>query len=164
MGFVVMFCLSWVTVSVLLILKPTITRTKLASLYFIVLIVNINVNWIVIEELKWIEVTENGLLYTGYLISRSILTPTLILLFVHLVSRNPIIGNTLVLLLLFAGILSLIASLASPLDITTFIKWNVVYHFVFYFCFLKELLCFSYAFYQSQMIGRVRIYDLMGEI
>ncbi|KUP04006.1 hypothetical protein Q75_16965 [Bacillus coahuilensis p1.1.43] len=131
MGFVVMFCLSWVTVSVLLILKPTITRTKLASLYFIVLIVNINVNWIVIEELKWIEVTENGLLYTGYLISRSILTPTLILLFVHLVSRNPRIGNTLVLLLLFAGILSLIASLASLLDITTFIKWNVVYHFVF---------------------------------
>jgi len=87
MGFVVMFAAAWLAVFVLYSMNKSLSVLENAFVFLIVLTLGINISWIVAEEFKLIALTKNGLLYSGFIIFRSVVVPLLLVIAMNVIFK-----------------------------------------------------------------------------
>lgn len=75
MGFVVLFAMAWLTIFTFYAMDKSLSIAENAFVYLVILTIDINISWIIEEELKLVELTKNGLSYAGYILCRSIVVP-----------------------------------------------------------------------------------------
>ncbi|HET6872601.1 MAG TPA: hypothetical protein VFH42_06380, partial [Sporolactobacillaceae bacterium] len=112
-------------------------------------VININYSWIIIEELKRVTLTTNGLNYTAYLLHRSIITPMLATILVNLMWRKKDVAKSIMyfgVILAFSFGLSL---LSHYYRITLYTKWDFRYDLLYFF------VLYLIAYYALKLFKRV---------
>lgn len=134
MEFVIFFFITWLAVFIYGLMQKELTVVESTFVFLIILVVSINFSWIVIEELKLIKLTEKGLPYTAFLLSRSIIIPILILIQLNFLVKSE--SYLIKSVTLFSSVLALvgISFISSSLNITEFTKWNLGYEAIYYLC------------------------------
>ncbi len=127
MGFVVMFVAAWLAVFIFYCMHERLSILENAFAFLVVLTLGINASWIVAEELKLVELTKDGLLYTGFILFRTVVLP-----FVVVIALNAMIlaeRATVALFAAAAAVASLVALNGAALhyDIVRYEKWNLGY-------------------------------------
>lgn len=125
MGFVVMFVMAWLTVFIFYTMDRSLSIMENAFVFLIILTIGINISWVVAEEYKLIEITKDGLLYTGFILYRSIVIPMIfVILFnaIYKVKSTAIlsIGVALVTILALNGLMLVYG-------IVDYKQWNLFY-------------------------------------
>lgn len=146
MGFVVFFFLAWLVGALLAVIKKKLTFAENTLVFLVVLTVSINFSWIVIEELKLINLTKSGLGYTGFLFNRNIVTPILTVIQVNLFLRSNSVMMKITLIASSVIILIGVSSLSNFLDITEYNHWHYWYDGIFFFI-LNGIAIFSYKLF-----------------
>ncbi|RIX60090.1 hypothetical protein D3P08_00410 [Paenibacillus nanensis] len=125
MGFVLIFVLTWLAVFIIYGMYKKLSVLENTFVYLVVLTLGINIAWIVAEELKLISITKDGLLFTGYVLHRSVLIPFIYVILMNLVFRFQSVagrllcaGGALVLLLALDGVML-------AYEVIRYLKWNL---------------------------------------
>jgi hypothetical protein len=136
MAIAIFFLISWLTCCFFAVIKKPLSIIENTFIFMLILVININYSWIIIEEFKRITLTTNGLDYTAYLLHRSIITPMLATILVNLVWRKKDIAMTI---MYFGSILAFsfgLSLLSEYFRITRYTKWDfrfdILYFFVLY--------------------------------
>ncbi|WP_404328930.1 hypothetical protein [Mesobacillus maritimus] len=87
MGFAIFFLLTWLICAVFIVIKKQLSIIENTAVFLVILILNINFAWIVIEEFKFITITQSGIDYIPFLLNRSILMPLILLVYLNLLLR-----------------------------------------------------------------------------
>ncbi|CAM4473754.1 hypothetical protein [Paenibacillus tarimensis] len=127
MSFVVMFVAAWLSVFILYSMNKSLSVAENVFVYLIILAIGMNISWFVAEEFKLVEITRNGLSYTGFLLYRTIAYPILYVIMMNAVfkSRNAA-GAFLSACMVIAVILSL-NGLMIFYESFIYKKWNLFY-------------------------------------
>ncbi|WP_026702751.1 hypothetical protein [Salibacterium aidingense] len=75
MAFAVFFLASRLLNTLFIRMEKTLSLTENTFVFMIILVININWDWIVYEEMDRVNITEDGLNYTAFLLFRSIIIP-----------------------------------------------------------------------------------------
>lgn len=132
-AFPVFFLLSWLFIALFAVIPKKLTLIENTLIYLVVLVISINFSWIVIEELKLITLTKNGLDYTAFLMNRSITIPILILLQINLFYRNTSSEIGFINIVFSVTIMLATSFLSTFLHVTDYTKWNLFYDLIYYF-------------------------------
>lgn len=87
MVFVVMFVVSWVLAFVLYSMKKSLSLVENVYVYLVLFSMGLVISWIVAEELKLIELTQEALPYTGYLLYRTIALPLVLVIMMNVIFK-----------------------------------------------------------------------------
>ncbi|QGQ93822.1 hypothetical protein EHS13_02320 [Paenibacillus psychroresistens] len=127
MGFVVIFVVAWLAFFIFYSMNKSLSVLENSFIYLTVMVIGINISWVVIEELKLIELTKEGWLYAAFFLYRSMIKPTIVLIMfnvIYKVKSTSItllsIGITMVIILALNGVLRFY-------DIWSYTRWNVFY-------------------------------------
>lgn len=144
MGFVVFFFISWLTILIFAILNKKLSVIEGTFVFLVILIVNINFSWIIIDELQLTSLTKKGLPYTGHLLNRSIVIPTITLIYVNLIYLYKTFLERFVLFISFILLLMFISRLLVTFEILEFKNWRFWYDSIYYsILLLIGILCYK---------------------
>lgn len=125
MGFVVFFLAAWLAVITFYSIPKRLSFLENAVVYLAAMAIGINITWVLIEELEYIQVSEDSLQYAAYLIYRSVTQPLIFVIWlnVHYSRRwGQIIPAAACL-----GVLFGLNGLAFFYQIYTYTTWNFFY-------------------------------------
>ncbi|WP_281890433.1 hypothetical protein [Paenibacillus sp. YYML68] len=130
MALVTFFFASWLAAALLYVIPRRLTFMENCLLFLVALVISINVSWIIIEELKLIELTREPLQYTAYLLYRSLLVPLLFVLWLNVLKLQQSIVQAVLVTAGLTGTVLLCNGLALYEGIFTYAGWNVLYDLV----------------------------------
>ncbi|HZG76960.1 MAG TPA: hypothetical protein VEZ72_14000 [Paenibacillus sp.] len=153
MGFVVMFVAAWAAVFIFYSMKERLSIVENAFVFLVVLTLGINLSWIVAEEWKLIELTKDGLLYTGFIVYRSVVVPMVFLIATNAMLRARRASTAAVSAAAALAALVALNGAALHYDIVRYERWNLGYDA------LSFLLMFAVVFallrlYRKAVYGR----------
>ncbi|WP_394219067.1 hypothetical protein [Halobacillus trueperi] len=132
MAFTVFFVCAWLIISIFIIMPKRLTLIENTFIFLTTSVISINWTWIINEELKYVKITEDPANYAGFLIFRSLILPTLLMVHVNLynasssVMKRGLVFTASVILLLLLTILS------RALEVSTYKDWNLGFDVVYY--------------------------------
>ncbi|MDT3765702.1 hypothetical protein [Priestia filamentosa] len=127
MGFSFFVFLSFLSITLFVTMRKSLSIVENTFVYLLVLIININATWIINEELKLIVVTEETASYVGFLLERSLIIPILFVITFNYFYRNitpRAIMITGFILLIFT---LLLRKFSNMLNIYHYRQWNLFY-------------------------------------
>ncbi|MFP3725493.1 hypothetical protein [Priestia filamentosa] len=127
MGFSFFVFLSFLSITLFVTMRKSLSIVENTFVYLLVLIININATWIINEELKLIDVTEETASYVGFLLERSLIIPILFVITFNYFYRNitpRAIMITGFILLIFT---LLLRKFSNMLNIYHYRQWNLFY-------------------------------------
>lgn len=127
MGFSFFVFLSFLSITLFVTMRKSLSIVENTFVYLLVLIININATWIINEELKLIDVTEETASYVGFLLERSLIIPILFVITFNYFYRNitpRAIMITGFILLIFT---LLLGKFSNMLNIYHYRQWNLFY-------------------------------------
>ncbi|WP_406945226.1 hypothetical protein ACJA3J_21465 [Halobacillus sp. SY10] len=132
MAFTVFFVCAWLIISVFTIIPKRLTLIENTFIFLTTSVININWTWIINEELKYVKITEDPSNYAGFLIFRSIIIPTLLMVQLNL--YNPSSSPVKKALILIASVLCLVllTILSRVLDVSDYKDWNLGFDAIYY--------------------------------
>ncbi|MFB4166075.1 hypothetical protein ACE1TI_20350 [Alteribacillus sp. JSM 102045] len=147
MAFSVFFLASWLVISLFLVMKKKLSIIENTFVFMVILVININWSWIIEEELNLIQLTEEGMDFTAFLLFRSIIIP-MILNLIHL-------SNTLLVSIVSLIILLFLAFLSTTFNMTNYINWNLGYDAIYYII-LHVISYYTHKLFQKISNNEVR--------
>jgi len=156
MAFSIIFFIAWLSITAFYAMKKQYSKLENSALFFCILIVNINYSWIIYDELNLITYSKIPLYYTAYVIFRSIIIPTLILLGINCIPRNSTILKKMIGILISSFVLTLIKFILLKLDVVNFHKWNMFLDYL-YFILLNSFGLFILYCYRSFILKEVKM-------
>jgi hypothetical protein len=132
MGFVVMFVAAWIAVFVFYAMEKRLSILENVFVFLVALTLNINSSWIVAEELKLMELTKNGLLYSGFLLFRSVVIPLIFVIAMNAMLQAKRMPAAIVAGVCAAAALVALNGAALLSDIVRYEKWNLGYDAIAY--------------------------------
>lgn len=132
MGITVFFFASWLVCMAFAVMQKKLSFVENTFVYLIILIVSINFSWIIIEELKLIMVTKNGVDYTAYILNRSVIIPILILIQLNLIQKSNSNAKSAIIVICTVGIMLGLSFLSTQFKITTNNEWNLGYDGIYF--------------------------------
>lgn len=127
MGFIVMFVAAWIAVFVFYSMEERLSILENTFVFLVVLTLGINLSWIVAEELKWIELTKDGLLYSGFIAFRSVVIPMVFVIAMNAMLRAGRASTAIVSAAAAVGALVALNGAAVHYDIFRYERWNLGY-------------------------------------
>ncbi|AKO91029.1 hypothetical protein BEH_02170 [Priestia filamentosa] len=127
MGFSFFVFLSFLSITLFVTMRKSLSIVENTFVYLLVLIININATWIINEEFKLIVVTEETASYVGFLLERSLIIPILFVITFNYFYRNitpRAIMITGFILLIFT---LLLRKFSNMLNIYHYRQWNLFY-------------------------------------
>lgn len=158
MALAVFFLITWLTCCFFAVIKKPLSITENTFIFMLILVININYSWIIIEELKRITLTTNGLNYTAYLLHRSIITPMLATILVNLMWRKKDVAKSI---MYFGAILAISFGfdlLSDYYRITIYTKWDFRYDLLYFFV-LYLIAHYALKFFKRVTHTEVRRHD-----
>ncbi|MGY0693951.1 hypothetical protein ACW2QC_14370 [Virgibacillus sp. FSP13] len=156
MGFAVFFLASWLITAIFVIMAKKLSLIENTAVYLFLLIITINVSWIIIEELKLIKETEEGIKFAAYLLNRSVIIPMTLITQLNFLHRSNtvlrFILTTAVSLIILLGL----RALSIYFDIITYLKWNFGYDII-YFVILHLITYYAYQLFQYLARNEVEV-------
>ncbi|MEK3883665.1 hypothetical protein [Paenibacillus sp. PL2-23] len=127
MGFVTAFVAAWLAAFIFYGMNKRLSVVENTFVFLVAMIIGIHLTWFVVEELQWIESTDEGFLYAGALLYRSVIFPLVTVILMNVVCRLGAVSRQLL-----AGAISLLALLALNAaflfyDIQRYVKWSLLY-------------------------------------
>ncbi|MCF6409754.1 hypothetical protein [Pseudalkalibacillus salsuginis] len=156
MGFTVFFFIAYLVSSLFIIMEKKLSIVHSTFIYLLMSIITINVSWIVTEELKLIEVTDETMNYLAFIINRTIITPMILVMQLHLIYKYKSTATTFLITLCSLGTLLIVRGLAIYFNIHTYKNWNIGFDLVFF------LVLHLIAFYTYRLL-RNRSYREVNE-
>ncbi|HZG84316.1 hypothetical protein [Paenibacillus sp.] len=127
LGFVIMFVTAWAAVLILYSMDKGLSFIENVFLYLVILTIGIHVSWVIAEEFKLVEITRDGLSYTGYLLYRTVAFPIFFVILINIIFKSKKIAVALI----TAGLgIAVILSLHGVLlfyRILEYKRWNLFY-------------------------------------
>ncbi|MFD2704985.1 hypothetical protein [Salibacterium lacus] len=145
MAFVLFFFAAWFITTTFLIMPKKISIIENTFVLMVILIININWGWIIYEGMERIELTEESMNYTAFLLLRSVIIPLILVTQLNLVHKS----NTIFVVLVSLIILLFFSSLTSILNIADYVKWNLGFDAIYY------LLLHVIAYYSLLFIRKI---------
>ena len=108
-------------------MRKSLSVVENTFVYLLVLIININATWIINEELKLVNVTEETAPYIGFLLERSLIIPILFVIAFNFFYRNITLRASMLtgfILLIFT---LLLRKFSNMLNIYHYKQWNLFY-------------------------------------
>ncbi|PZD95270.1 hypothetical protein DNH61_11990 [Paenibacillus sambharensis] len=127
MSFVVMFVAAWLSSFILYSMNKSLSVAENVFVYLIILAIGLNISWFVAEEFKLVDITRNGLSYTGFLIYRTVTFPILYVIMLNAAFKS---GKTAGALLSACAVVAVILSLNGLMlfyEAFIYKKWNLFY-------------------------------------
>ncbi|UCZ54885.1 hypothetical protein LGQ02_09130 [Bacillus shivajii] len=132
MGITIFFFASWLVCVAFAVMPKKLSLVENTFVYLIILIVSINFSWIIIEEFKFITLTEDGLDYTAHILNRSVILPMLIIMQLNLIQKSNSVAKSVVIVISTVAIMLGLSFLSTQLNITTHEKWNFGYEVIYF--------------------------------
>lgn len=133
MAFTVFFVSAWLITSLFTILPKRLNLIENTFLFLTISVININWTWIINEELKYVKITDDSVNYAGFLILRSIIIPTLLMIAVNLYTRfSPSAMKKVWIIVVSVTCLLLLHILSRVLDVSTYNDWNLGFDAIYY--------------------------------
>ncbi|SFL56704.1 hypothetical protein [Salibacterium qingdaonense] len=145
MAFASFFFAAWFITTAFLMMPKKLSIIENTFVFMVILIININWGWIVYESMERIELTEEGMIYTAFLLLRSVIIPVILITQLNLVHKSNMIFVVLVSLI----ILLFLSSLSAILNIADYVKWNLGFDAIYY------LLLHVIAYYSLLLIRKI---------
>lgn len=155
MGFVVFFLASWLAGFVIYAMPKRLTLIENTLLFLLVLILEINVAWLIIEEFKYIRTTKDPLLYAGYLLNRSVLIPCIHVIWMNLILAKKSVSYVIPVSFVAAGVILACNGLAVYYRIFTYAAWNAFYDLLLTLS-LQIIIYLVYKLFAKRMDSGVR--------
>ncbi|WP_106496304.1 hypothetical protein [Lentibacillus sp. Marseille-P4043] len=156
MGFAVFFLASWLIVAIFVVLPKKLSIIENTVIFLVLLIIIINASWIIIEELKLIKETQEGIKYVAYLLNRSVIIPMTLITQLNIIhqSNTPLkfILTITVSLVFLLGL----RALSLYFDIISYVKWNFGYD-VIYILILHLITYYAYQLFKKLAQSEVDI-------
>ena len=163
MEFVAFFLISWLVISLFVVIRKRLNTIENTFVFLIILIVNINFSWIIIDEWDLISNTQKALPYIAYLLNRSIIIPLLIFIHLNVLLMAKKLVKRLIILISTVIILDGLSLLSIIFNVTEFIRWNFWYESTYYFS-LSLLSILSYKLFAKVSRREVKSIDAMGKL
>ncbi|WP_174613457.1 hypothetical protein [Virgibacillus ihumii] len=149
MEFAVFFLASWLITAIFVIMPKKLSIIENTITFLLLLIITINISWIIIEELKLIKQTQEGIKYVVYLLNRSVIIPMTLITQLNVLHQSNSVARfiltTAVSLIFLLGL----RALSVYFDIIGYLKWNFGYD-ILYFIILHLI-----AYYAHQLFRRL---------
>ena len=124
-GFVITFAAAWLAMFIVYGMNKKLSVLENTFVYLVVLILGINIAWIVASELKLTTITKDAVLYAGFILYRSVLTPLIYVILMNVMFR----ARTVALRLLYAGgaliLMLALESLMMAYEIIRYVQWSL---------------------------------------
>ncbi len=129
-------------------MKKKLSIVDSTFIYLLILVITINVSWIVIEELKLIKVTKEAMNYTAFILTRSVITPMILVVQLNLIHKYKMKSRSFWITVASIAILLLLRVLSIQFDILTYQNWNLGFDAI-YFLILHLVAFYSHQFFQK---------------
>ncbi|TLS49277.1 hypothetical protein FE782_25820 [Paenibacillus antri] len=146
MGLVVMFIASWLAIFIFYSFQERLTILENAFVFLVSLTLVINASWIIAEELKLVELTKDGVAYTGFILNRSVGVPMIFVIAMNAVFRAKRVWTALASVAVVLAALVGLNGLGVYFEIAKYEKWNLGYDAI------------SYAALLAIVYGLLRLY------
>jgi hypothetical protein len=154
MGISVFFLIAWLSCTFFAVIKKKLTIVENTFIFLLILVININYSWIVIEEFKRITLTTNGLDYTAYLLNRSVITPMLAIILVNLIGKSKDLAKPILYFMFFLALSFGLSLLSHYFKITIYTKWDFRYD-ILYFFVLYLIAYYAYKLFRKATYNEV---------
>jgi hypothetical protein len=148
LGFVLLVFLAWLITVLYTVINKKLTFIENTFVYLFTLVLNINVTWIVYEELKLAEISDRALDYTAFLIHRSITLPLVIVIAINLYRTANTFGSKVAKTALSVLFLVFSIAIARYFDILEYKTWTILYEII-YLSILHLLACYSLKYFEN---------------
>ncbi|MYL69274.1 hypothetical protein GLW00_00335 [Halobacillus litoralis] len=132
MAFTVFFVSAWLIISIFAIIPKRLTIIENSFIFLATSVISINWTWIINEELKYVKITEDPANYAGFLIFRSIIIPTLLMVQLNLYDHSSSAMKKGVIFTVSVVCLLLLTILSRVLDISTYKEWSLGFDAIYY--------------------------------
>ncbi|HSU79469.1 MAG TPA: hypothetical protein VLK78_03570 [Candidatus Angelobacter sp.] len=154
MGISVFFFITWLICTFFAVIEKKLSLIENTFIFLLVLVININYSWIIIEELKRITLTTNGLEFTAYLLHRSIMTPMLAITILNMVCAAHERGKSILYFVVFLALSFGISLLQEYFHITVYTHWDFRYDLIYYFV-LYLIAYYAYKLFRRATYNEV---------
>jgi hypothetical protein len=153
MGITVFFLITWLICAFFGVIEKKLSIIENTFVFLLILVININYSWIIIEEFKRITLTTNGLNYTAYLLQRSVIIPMLAITLVNLIQKSKDRGKPIMYFGLILALTFGLSLLSDYFKISIYTKWDFRYDILYYF------VLYLIAYYAYKLIRKVTTYN-----
>ncbi|MBT2724357.1 hypothetical protein [Bacillus sp. ISL-46] len=147
MAFAVFFFLSWLIIAIFSVIERKLPLLENTFIYLVILIINVNWTWIIYEEFKFIERTNDPINYAAFMLYRSIIIPMIIVTQLNLFysAKNVMKSSVVVLGSIVAWLV--ISILSRYFDMSNYSKWNIGFD-ILYIIALHGISYFFHKLFQ----------------
>lgn len=132
MAFTIFFVYAWLIISVFTIIPKRLTLIENTFIFLTTSVISINWTWIINEELKYVKITEDPSNYASFLIFRSIIIPTLLMVQMNLYNSSSSPVKKALILIASVLCLVLLTILSRVLDVSVYKDWNLGFDAIYY--------------------------------
>ncbi|WP_163529315.1 hypothetical protein [Halobacillus ihumii] len=154
MAFAVFFFAAWLLAAIFFVMPKKLTLIENLFVILLILLININWTWIIYEGLKFIKITKDPMLYTSFLLYRSVITPVLLIMQLNWVHQSASQKQSILVMMASIITLALFTGLSLLFDMTSYVKWNIGYD-ILYFAVLHFIAYYAHYFYRKVSYGEV---------
>ncbi|WP_158737946.1 hypothetical protein [Alteribacillus sp. YIM 98480] len=144
MAFTIFFFVAWFILALFAVIRKKLSLIENTFVFMVILVININWAWIIIEEMNVVKLTTEGMDYTAFLLSRSIIIPMILVIQLNLIYKL----NTVFVFTVSLIILLLLTFLSTFFHVTDYIKWNLGYD-ALYYIFLHVISYYSLQLFRK---------------
>ncbi|MCY8234630.1 hypothetical protein [Priestia endophytica] len=127
MGFSFFVFLSFLVITLFVTMRKSLSIVENTFIYLLVLIINVNATWIINEEFKLINVTEETAPYIGFLLERSLIILILFVITFNYFYRNITPRAIMITDFIFLIFTLLLRKYSNMLNIYHYKQWNLFY-------------------------------------
>ncbi|MCZ8519635.1 hypothetical protein [Paenibacillus caseinilyticus] len=110
------------------------------------MIISVNGSWILFEEMKWLQVSQQPIDYTSFLIHRSISIPLLVVIAINLLRRTKSLWTSLLIVFVSVTLLVAFGMMGRFFHITKIVHWNAIFD-ALYFVMLHLIAYYAFKFF-----------------
>lgn len=127
MGLSFFVFLSFLVITLFVTMRKSLSIVENTFIYLLVLIINVNATWIINEELKLVDVTEETAPYIGFLLERSLIIPLLYVIIFNYFYRKITPRAIILTGFIFLIFTLLFRKFSNMLNIYHYKHWNLFY-------------------------------------
>jgi hypothetical protein len=154
MGFVFFAVASCIAVLTFYSMSKSLPFLENTVILLVVLALNINVSWIIGEELHYIQMNRDPLLYTAFLLNRSVLLPLIYVIWLNILYSSGSDRSRWMATLGCTGLVLGLNGMAEYFQIYIYAKWNV-FNDLLVVLFLQAVIYMLHRLAANRMVAEV---------
>jgi hypothetical protein len=136
MSLIALVIITWILVMLYIKVATQLRKCESVFLFMFILVINISVSWILIDEMKLIQVPKRLPEYLAYLLVRSVIIPVVVLICLCFLDSGRFLSNKGVTIAAYLTMFYVIEKTAIQYKVFTFTHWKMIYTLIYYLLLL----------------------------